>query len=162
MWRKQSDGTWRVFIDVGVNSPDPVAFAPGFAPFEFGPAYRGTDPNAAATLAEADRMVNARTADQGSANAYRAALAPAARLHRNGVVSIAGREAAAEWLARHAPAIALQTGKADAAKSGDLGYSYGTYEMNEPAVESGAYLRVWQRDAGGTWWIVADVTQPRR
>lgn len=29
-------------------------------------------------------------------------------------------------------------------------------------VEKGAYVRVWTRDAGGLWFVVADVTQPTR
>jgi hypothetical protein len=26
--------------------------------------------------------------------------------------------------------------------------------------ERGAYVRVWARDAGGRWWLVAEVTEP--
>ena len=162
VWRRQKGAPWRVFIDVGVNTPEPVPFAPGFVPFEFGSTYRGTDATPAAGLVEADRALNARVASDGAASAYRTALAPAARLHRSGTVSIAGRDAAAEWLARNAPSMTVTTVNGDAARSGDLGYSYGTYGVTGATTESGAYLRVWQRDAAGTWWIVADVTQPAR
>ena len=52
------------------------------------------------------------------------------------------------------------TGAAEAARSGDLGYSYGTYQVSGARPERGAYVRVWTRDAAGKWFVVADVTQP--
>lgn len=51
------------------------------------------------------------------------------------------------------------TGAAESARSGDLGYSYGRFEVSAPAQHTGAYVRVWQRDASGKWLVVADVTQ---
>jgi hypothetical protein len=51
------------------------------------------------------------------------------------------------------------TGAAEAANSADLGYSYGTYEVTTPKPEQGAYIRLWQRDGSGKWWLVADVVQ---
>src|SRR5512135_109268 len=30
IWRKQPDGTWRVYIDMGTSAPQPVPFARGF------------------------------------------------------------------------------------------------------------------------------------
>ena len=51
---------------------------------------------------------------------------------------------------------------AEAAQSGDLGYSYGTYVVTAPAAQHGAYVRTWTRDARGTWFVAADVAQPSR
>ena len=41
VWRKQPNGTWRVFIDVGAGAPEPVPFAPGFTRMPFGDRYVG-------------------------------------------------------------------------------------------------------------------------
>ena len=43
IWRKQPDGRWRVFIDVGASAPTPVPFAPGFTQIAFGARYAGKD-----------------------------------------------------------------------------------------------------------------------
>jgi hypothetical protein len=32
--------------------------------------------------------------------------------------------------------------------------------VKTPRNESGAYIRIWTRDAAGRWFVVADVTQP--
>ena len=51
------------------------------------------------------------------------------------------------------------TGAADTARSGELGYSYGTYDLKGAQPQRGAYVRVWQRDASRKWLVVADVVQ---
>jgi ketosteroid isomerase-like protein len=162
IWRRQGSGPWRVLIDVGTTLPAPAVFAPGFNAFTFENPYRGggTKADAVRTLAARDRDLNARIAADGSDAAYRAALAPHARLHRSGHAPQVTRGTAADWFARHAPSMTATAGHADAAESGDLGYTYGTYGLTRDAPETGAYLRVWQRDAAGVWWIVAEVTQP--
>jgi ketosteroid isomerase-like protein len=162
VWRRQADGTWRVFIDVGVGTPQPVRFAPGFTRSAFGRRYTGKDGRAAAAraLLESDRELNVRIASDGVGKAYGARLAESARLQRDGTMSIVGRKAITAWLGQNAAAMSATSGSADASESGDLGYSYGTYEMKGTAPQSGAYLRVWTRDAAGTWLVVADVTQP--
>ena len=53
---------------------------------------------------------------------------------------------------------------ADASRSGDLGYSYGTYQIaskDAPAkiLESGNYYRIWKKQ-DGKWFVVADLTNP--
>jgi ketosteroid isomerase-like protein len=162
IWRKEPEGNWRVFIDVGVATPRPVTFAPGFTRFKFGSRYRGEEGHdaSAAALLRADRELNALIVSGGAAQAFKTSAAAEARLHRFGVMSIVGRGAIADWLGEHAASMSAANGAADASKAGDLGYSYGTYEMKGAAPESGAYVRVWTRDAAGKWLVVADVTQP--
>ncbi|OFW07486.1 MAG: hypothetical protein A3H96_07040 [Acidobacteria bacterium RIFCSPLOWO2_02_FULL_67_36] len=157
IWRRQPDGQWRVFIDIGATIPEPAAFAPGFNRFSFERAYSGKAGHAESlgALLAADRELNGRL-PSGVAQAYGEMLAPAARLHRMGQSPAVGREAAMTWLAAHAPSMPAITGNGDAAESGDLGYSYGTYTAAAGA-KPGPYLRVWQRTAAGRWLIVADV-----
>lgn len=53
--------------------------------------------------------------------------------------------------------------KVDVARSGDLGYTSGTYEINEtdasgkPKTDKGKYLAVWKKQADGSWKCVADM-----
>ena len=49
------------------------------------------------------------------------------------------------------------------AASGDLGYTYGTYEFRskdkdgKPVVDHGKYTTVWKKQKGGTWKVALDM-----
>jgi uncharacterized protein (TIGR02246 family) len=59
--------------------------------------------------------------------------------------------------------ISWQPAKAQVAKSGELGYTSGTYQMafNDPAgkpvSDKGKYVTVWQKQSDGRWKVVLDV-----
>lgn len=45
----------------------------------------------------------------------------------------------------------------DIAKSGDLGYTYGIYTLQQDAViEKGTYVSIWKKDQNGDWKYVLD------
>jgi ketosteroid isomerase-like protein len=161
VWRRQGDGPWRVFIDVGSQPPQPVTFAPGFTRFAFASRYTGREPKNAsvAALREADQALNARIGKAGSGAAYAEVTNSASRLHRNGFLPPIGTAAIRSWMNEHAATMTASTGAVDAARSGDLGYSYGIYDVTGVIPQHGAYVRIWQREASGTWLVVADVTQ---
>jgi ketosteroid isomerase-like protein len=52
---------------------------------------------------------------------------------------------------------------ADMASSGDLGYTYGTFEFRsigkdgKPSVEYGKYVSVWKKQKDGSWKVVMDM-----
>jgi len=52
---------------------------------------------------------------------------------------------------------------ADMAASGDLGYTYGTYEFRskdkdgKPAVSYGKYASIWKKQKDGSWKVVMDM-----
>jgi ketosteroid isomerase-like protein len=161
LWRRQPDGRWRVYIDVGVNMPELPTFAPGFTRLPFPSRYAGADSKEAATrsLEQADALLNQRIASSGAAAAYAECTIPASRLHRPGVLPVVG-EAISGWLRANAGSMTATATAAESARSGEIGYSYGTYEL--AGAEKGAYVRIWTRDASGRWFVVADVTQPAR
>jgi len=53
--------------------------------------------------------------------------------------------------------------KVEVARSGDLGWVTGTYELSEtdasgkPMIDRGKYLEVWKKQADGSWKCVADM-----
>ena len=161
VWRRQGDGAWRVFIDVGSDPPQPVTFAEGFTRFPLSSRYSGPDGKAqgSSTLLEVDKALNASMTREGAAAAYSAVVTNSSRLHRSGFMPSIGSGAIRDWLTANASAMSAVTGAAEAANSADLGYSYGTYEVTSPESEKGAYIRVWQRDGSGKWTLVADVVQ---
>jgi ketosteroid isomerase-like protein len=52
---------------------------------------------------------------------------------------------------------------ADISDSGDLGYTYGTYEFHsenkegKPSVEYGKYTSIWKKQKDGSWKVVLDM-----
>ncbi len=52
---------------------------------------------------------------------------------------------------------------ADISSSGDLGYTYGTFEFHskdkdgKPVVEHGKYTSIWKRQSDGSWKVVLDM-----
>ncbi len=163
VWRKGPAGEWRVFIDIGCDVPKAAPFPPGFVPLALPARWTGGEPHAAAvtSLRAADAALNAAVVRDGLAKGYALVLAEQARLHRQQIMPLAGRAAVVSYLEQQqAVPVSASSTAADAAASGDLGYSYGMYEARKTPAEHGAYVRVWARDASGRWWIVADVTQP--
>jgi len=59
-------------------------------------------------------------------------------------------------------AVKWQPTKVEAARSGDFGYSLGTYElsMNDPKgtpmMDRGKYVAVWKKQADGSWKVAAE------
>ena len=163
IWRKEPDGRWRVFIDLGTSLKVPATFAVGFTRFAFANRYTGKESKAAATerLAAADNTLNERLASAGAAKAYADVLAPGARLHREGVGALTDPAAVRTWLTESASGMSAQAAVAESAASADLGYSYGNYQLR-PSDKSGVYLRIWTRDAQARWRVVAEVLSTPR
>lgn len=57
----------------------------------------------------------------------------------------------------------FQSTKVEVAKSGDIGYSQGTYEMTmndakgKPMTDKGKYITVWKKQADGSWKAIQDI-----
>ena len=73
------------------------------------------------------------------------------------------RSAWKEMLMTPGAAISWKTTKVEVAKSGDLACLSGTYELamndasGKPVNDRGKYVEVWQKQADGTWKVVADI-----
>ncbi|HEY7753943.1 MAG TPA: DUF4440 domain-containing protein [Steroidobacteraceae bacterium] len=161
VWEKQADGSWLVVLDLGSDTPGPVV--PLETPYQT--SWREGDRNAAggdqdsATLLAAERTLLADMG-KGIGAAYLKYLAEDARVHRPGVMPVVGRESLASWAAGETQALSGEPLLARAARSGDLGYAYGGYEIGGVKPASGYYARVWKRNAAGAWRIVMDTVSP--
>jgi len=155
IWKRQPDGRFKVIIDIGSDPPGEVPFSPVLTRMPLAQRYAGGEiaPLARASLLAADRALNA-AARTSPADAFAKAAAPAIRIHRNGRLPVEGREAAVAWLGTQNARTSAESLFAETAASGDLGYTWGSYE-------GGHYVRVWVRDAAGVWRVALDLEAPK-
>ncbi|MCC7124774.1 MAG: hypothetical protein IT178_07985 [Acidobacteria bacterium] len=165
VWKKQSDGTFKVLLDAGVQPPGEVSFAPGLVRA----SARGTRPpvkdtsgraEAESSLLDADRAFSAALAAKGAAAAFGETMHANGRLHRNGALPMTTRDDAMTWLREHVKAMTSEPMKSETGASGELGYTWGRASITaaDDKPQAVHYIRVWTRDVSGRWWIVADVT----
>jgi ketosteroid isomerase-like protein len=163
VWKKQANGSWRFVLDLGISNPVPkttaTTFEPGDSQTVKGKIEKADHEAARSALLAFEREFSKASADQGAREAFLSYAAKNVRLFRNDHFPFVGKRAAADALA---PVTSEWTWKpefADVSISGDLGYSYGIYELkdkNGAVSEKGNYARVWKK-VNGTWKLVVDV-----
>lgn len=157
VWKRQADGRFEVVLDVGINTPEPAPFAHGFTRAPHDDRDSGAPGPSVGSLAMADQALT-KEAMRGQAAAYRQRLAAGVRFHRPNVMPLVGAEAVLRYLQQQPPYAEGTSSHAEAARSGDLGYTWGTYAL---AKERGFYARVWVRGRDRAWTVVLDVLQPQ-
>ena len=162
VWKRQRDGSFKVIMDFGLPTPSAVAFATGFTRAPSANRFSGDYDDTTPPLSAADGVLNSglRT---GQAAAYKGRLAANVRFMRPNMMPVVDDRAAARWLATQPSYSAADSRYAEAARSGDLGYTWGTYAIGpirKPA-QAGYYVRVWQRERNGQWQVVMDTLQPQ-
>ena len=159
IWKRERDGRFGPVLDVTTPTPGAPSFPTGFtraAPAGRFAEYDDTTP----PLSAADSLLNAalRT-DQ--AKGYEPRLSGQVRLHRPGLTPLVGRTAILRWVAGQPAFEGADTRYSEAARSGDLGYTQGTYLHGRAGGgERGTYVRLWIRERGGQWVLALDALQP--
>jgi hypothetical protein len=114
-------------------------------------------------LGTADGILNSALRSS-QARAYRGRLTVGARLFRPNVAPPVGETAIVRWLASQPTYAAADTRYVEAARSGDLGYTWGTYIIagrGNTRRQEGFYVRTWLRERNGQWKVALDVLQPQ-
>jgi ketosteroid isomerase-like protein len=168
VWRRQPDGGWKFVLDLGIRHPAPEATEtalqyPAWLKKSAPAAGEFSDTaTARKSLLEAEREFSEVSTKKGARAALLARADETVRMYRQGTFPTVGREAVARALKVDSEIIVWKPMKGDVAGSGDLGYAYGTYEVEatstQPA-ERGNYARVWRR-TGGDWRVVFQVVSP--
>jgi ketosteroid isomerase-like protein len=168
IWKKQVDGSWKFAVDLGISHPDSAG------PLKLWDVSdeRAAKPSKLVNVLEEQKRLTAQDhafSDQGLkggvVKAFTSFSSPDVRLYRNERLPFVGREAALSYLSAIKLNFVWKPTRSDVARSGDLGYTVGTYEAvptNDPSgkvTELGNYLRIWQKQ-NGSWRIVLDVTNP--
>jgi ketosteroid isomerase-like protein len=160
VWKRQTDGSFKVVMDMGVPTPGPVTFADGFTRAARQDVYaaKTTFEAARTSLRNTDAALT-NAARSGQADAYRSHMTNAVRFHRAERLPILGERAALDWLRGEPPYASGESRFAETSISGDVGYTYGTYALKGNAEAHGFYVRVWTRNRDGVWRVALDVLQ---
>lgn len=165
VWKKQTGGAWKVALDCGISTPDhsnqKLVFT---AARETKRKTTSRKVNLEAernALMEMDRAFLNVLGSIGIAGAFLEYLDETARVHRNNMFPVTNKKALGLVLSR-TDALSWKPISSDVSLSGDLGYTYGSYELKyrDGDREAGYYVRVWKRNARGQWKVVLDTQSP--
>lgn len=163
LWKKQADGSWKFVVDLGIqhpqsggpqklwhpkDKPSKAEFTPGLVKPE--------------DLIAKDRKF-ADAAAMGLFPAFLSFAAPDIRVYRAGSLPHIGIEKSANAFTSVKGKLTWTPIGADVSRSGDLGYTHGTYEITAPddpkkVIERGSYVRIWRAAPGLAMRVVLDVT----
>ena len=163
VWKKQVDGAWKVAVDMGVSTTDAVFGTP----FKASPrsTTSKTRDNRHEVVAEIEQEFSRSCTTQGILDAYLSHGDENTLLLRTDNPPIVGPASIRSYLKQQSHLSSWLSTGSDISKSGDLCYSFGTYQLAkdaDPTGERGHYMRVWARNGDGQWKIVADITNPLR
>jgi ketosteroid isomerase-like protein len=165
IWKKQANGKWRFVLDLGISNPEPGSQTePAFSPHALTGQFAAVDVAASRTdLLNEERALSKASNERGAAEAFPLKADVDVRVFREGAMPFVGRDAAARAMYPSSTVWTWTPAFADVSQAGDLGYSYGAYELRDKKTgaisESGNYARVWKK-VGGRWRVVIDVANP--
>ena len=164
VWKKQANGTWRFVVDLGISHPASGGPLNNWRPeLDKAPAAVTLVDVAKETesLSERDRSYAKLVSMRNLGEAFRIYAAPDARLYLPEKIPFVGRDASVSALYGIESVTTYKLIAADVSKSGDLGYTHGTFErtpkLHGGKAEHGSYVRIWKKN-GNDWQVVIDVT----
>ena len=162
VWQKQADGTWKVVVDMGVDTPNAVApidtrFVAAKPVGPRVPNRRGKTPGD--DFKKLDWNLWRSIAETSPTSAYKTYLDDQFRIHRKGMMPLTPGDSLAPVLD---PMTKFEIVDGKIATSGDLAFTYGKYtaDYGRGRIENGYYVHVWRRDARSAWRLVADIQNP--
>ena len=167
IWKKQAAGGFKVAValavDIGAAMPKNYQYKLSYP--ENADQKREYTP-VANVVAESEVLLKLDETNAGkwteapTAETFLAFLAPEARVFRKGKFPMTNaNDIRALFNAKER--FSWKPMQSDVARSGDLGYTYGSYqiEREDGNSETGHYLRFWKRKKGEGWKIVVDLTK---
>jgi ketosteroid isomerase-like protein len=140
VWKRERDGTFRVVMDLGTNTPRAATFAEGFTRAPSANRFAGELDERTPPLGTADSVLNSDL-KTGASRAYRGRLAPGVRFHRQQTMPVVGEAAVMRYLATQPRYEQVDSRYAESAQSGDLGYTWGTWSRPLPSPRGRASTR---------------------
>jgi ketosteroid isomerase-like protein len=159
VWKKQSDGEWKVILDGGSETPAVKS-----------PQHRTSYPSGAdkavknpplmdvgilsKELSDKDKQILENWKKSPVPSTYISFLEPDARMQLNGHLPTTNKDSINSFITSLDKTLIWDTSGSGAARSGDLGYTYGLLRVQgTAAVKKGHYVRIWKKLSGDSWKI---------
>jgi ketosteroid isomerase-like protein len=163
VWKKQSDGTWKVILDGGSTTPVMKGSQHDFS-FPAGADKPIVNPRAIDVeiscneLLDREKQFLVEWNGGFLSSAYTSFLAPEARIQLNGHLPSTNRDTINAWISHFDKKLTWEPVGSGAATSGDLGFTYGLLEIpDNPDAMKGHYVRIWRKQHGADWKIVLEM-----
>jgi ketosteroid isomerase-like protein len=158
VWRKQTDGMWKVVADIGITH-DYSSLRDSFTVLAppVPPKKRRSSLHEKEILLSAERRLSALSSSKGIAAALAHSLADDGRVFRDGMTPLVGRDEALEHIRTSDMKISFHVVFSFLARAYDLAYTYGRYRLAGQNSTAGYFLRVWRRNGSGDWRVIVDV-----
>lgn len=172
VWRKRADGTWKFALDLGSSNPEPKTLPPALS---YSRDFRQNNDRdkLGVNVAQVEKELLKLEGDFSKASGKDAAAGFAAyaaddvRLMREGRLPVTDKSSALNSVRFTEAALTWEPSKVEASHSGDLGYTYGTYELKPLTKEGqtgqpqrGNYVHIWKKKPDGKWRVVLDLLKP--
>jgi ketosteroid isomerase-like protein len=163
VWKKQKDGTWKVILDGGSDTPAPEGPAHAFS-FPAGadkavvnPPNMNPDSLSDELLKRENKIINLWQKNPVT-SVYLSFLGPNARMQVNGHLPTTNRDTVSTWISSLDKTLLRRSSGCEVASSGDLGFTYGVFENSaSPNVTKGHYVRIWRKQPDSKWLIVLEM-----
>jgi ketosteroid isomerase-like protein len=163
VWKKQTDGAWRVILDGGSETP---ALTKSKHSFSF-PA--GSDKAVKSSKVSDEVILNKELIEREKQflsvwensplpSSYNSFLAPNARMQLKRHLPSTNADTISALISGFDKKLLWETAGSGAASSGDLGFTYGLLQIrsSQPA-KKGHYVRIWKKLPGESWKIVLEM-----
>ncbi|MBD0369446.1 MAG: DUF4440 domain-containing protein [Pyrinomonadaceae bacterium] len=167
IWKKQPDGAFLFALDIGISNPQPASVQTlSFAAVESKAAKNNSEADLETgrnNILKLEREFSKASVEEGALKAYLSYMADDVRLLHEGKFPFVGKQSARSALEATTGKLSWQPEKSDVARSIDLGYSYGTYDLKSAdgkQDENGYYVHIWKRQPDGKWKLLVEVLNP--
>ncbi len=157
VWEKQSEGTWKVTLDIGVGYPKErkTSEQVHIRSLKALDEKRKKGASALSELSDAEKSFILLSQKNGTLKAYSQCAAENIRVYRKGNFPTNRKGDALKLLSDLVPQKGFFPVVTKVSSSGDLGYTYG-YSVNAQN-DSSSYVRVWRKENG--WKVAVDILE---
>lgn len=160
VWQKQTDGSWKVAIDMGINTPQ--AIAPIDTTFTSAKNPNGIDKSKAqksdnGNFDSVDADFSAEISKSGLVNGYNSRLSEEFRVHRQGFMPIVTKVGLKKYLDGTNSKLSFKQMGGKVSNLKDFAFTYGSFHLDGNDAPNGYYIHVWRRNKSGNWKLVIDV-----
>lgn len=160
IWKKQTDGSWKVALDLGIENPEPTGKTETLRIVEPEKEAAGPADPAGRRALQEEQNAFVALAKLDFTKAFRNAADDEVRLYRDGSFPAPGMEAATRLLGPEQAGVTMEIMKGDISSSANLAYHYGKYADGRPqGAKTGHFFQIWRTDATGSWKLVLDWQQ---